>query len=218
MDAPCPDLRLAQKLDQKGPIARSSAQFQPHLPQGPAEAGQGHRAVGSEGDDLGDHGIKLGRDVAALLHPGIHPDSGSGGHGQVDDPSRRGREPPLGILGIQAGLHGHPQGTGAFGGQAVPQGDLDLPLHQVHSVGLLRDGMLDLQAGVDLHEVEAPAWARPCSGLGRRVLVEELDGAGPLVAGGAGQSRRGPFHGLHDLVFEPRRRGLLDELLVPPLQ
>ena len=60
-------------------------------------------------------------------------------------------------------------------------GDVELQLDEVESGRQLRDGMFDLQAGVDLEEGEA---------LVRR-LVEELDGSGVGVAGERGQAHGG---------------------------
>jgi hypothetical protein len=65
--------------------------------------------------------------------------------------------------------------------------------------------VLDLEAGVHLEEVELA------------VLVEELDGAGVVVAARLGDLDRGLAHGLADLVGEVRGRGLLDQLLVAAL-
>ena len=66
--------------------------------------------------------------------------------------------------------------------------------------------MLDLDAGVHLHEVEGA------------VLVEqELDRAGRVVADGRGQLDRGFAHLLAQLGRDGRRRRLLDQLLVAAL-
>ncbi len=70
----------------------------------------------------------------------------------------------------------------------------------------LGDRVLDLDAGVHLHEVEAAV-----------VVEQELHGAGVLVAGGASQLDRRLAHPRPQLVVERRRRRLLDQLLVPPL-
>ena len=69
----------------------------------------------------------------------------------------------------------------------------------------LGDRVLHLEAGVHLEEVELA------------VLVEELDGAGVVVAAGLRDLDGGRAHGLADLVGEVGRRALLDQLLVPAL-
>ena len=85
--------------------------------------------------------------------------------------------------------------------------DAELPLHEVGAGDHLADGVLDLQAGVHLHEVE-----------GAGVLIQnKLDGAGADVAdsegGGAGFGPEVEARGL----VEVRRRRLLQHLLVPAL-
>ena len=68
--------------------------------------------------------------------------------------------------------------------------------------------MLDLQSGVDLEEGEALlTW-----------LVEELDGARVLVAGGRGQAHGGCPQVAVLLGGEREAVGLLHDLLVAPLQ
>ena len=67
--------------------------------------------------------------------------------------------------------------------------------------------MLDLQPGVDLEEVELPL-----------VADEELGRTGALVAGRSGERQRGIAQPAPQPVVDDRRRGLLDHLLVPPLQ
>src|SRR5207302_1666504 len=70
----------------------------------------------------------------------------------------------------------------------------------------LGDGVLDLQAGVDLEEVE-----RPVSG------EQELDGAGVLVADRLRCKDSGLTHPLAKLGADSRGRRLLDDLLVAAL-
>ncbi len=72
---------------------------------------------------------------------------------------------------------------------------------------LLCDGVLDLQPGVDLHEVVLPA-------LG---LVEELNGAGVGVSGAPAEVDGVPQHGLADVVRQLGRRRKLNHLLVAAL-
>ena len=70
---------------------------------------------------------------------------------------------------------------------------------------LLGDGMLDLQPGVHLQEVELA------------VLVDELDRAGVDVAARLGHLDRGLAHGLQGGRGDAGGRRLLDELLVAAL-
>jgi hypothetical protein len=68
--------------------------------------------------------------------------------------------------------------------------------------------VLDLEAGVHLQEVEV-------AGPG---LEQELDGAGVLVVGDAGDVAGRLAEGGPDLAGQPWRRRLLDQLLVAALQ
>ena len=90
--------------------------------------------------------------------------------------------------------------------QRLAAGDADLPLDEVDAGDHLGDRVLDLEAGVHLEEEELA------------VLVDELDGAGVVVADGLGGLDGGLAHGLLDAVGQSRRGGLLDELLVAALR
>src|SRR5262249_8397693 len=81
----------------------------------------------------------------------------------------------------------------------------DLLRHQVDACDHLGDGMLYLQAGVHLQEVEVV------------VLVEGLDGAGGVVADGPRHPDGGGAPRLTNGVGEGGGRALLDQLLVPAL-
>ena len=96
---------------------------------------------------------------------------------------------------------------GALAGERRAVGDEDLQLHQVDAGGVLGDGVLDLQAGVDLEEGEDLL-------LG---LVQVFDGACALVSGGVDEfgGRGAQLVGL--LLGQQRRAGLLDDLLVAAL-
>ena len=89
--------------------------------------------------------------------------------------------------------------------QRLAGGDADLPLDEVDAGDHLGDRVLDLQAGVHLEEEELA------------VLVDELDGAGVVVADGLGRLDRGRAHGVLDAVGQAGRRRLLDQLLVAAL-
>ena len=94
-------------------------------------------------------------------------------------------------------------------GQLLPRGDPDLPFDEVDARHHLGDGVLDLQAGVHLHEEEL---------VGTVCGDDELHRPGPRVV----DTARGIAGGLADarpsLGVEQRRRRLLDHLLVAPLQ
>ncbi len=100
-----------------------------------------------------------------------------------------------------------PRGVGIFVDlEFFTVGDAELLTDQVDARGLLGDGVLDLQAGVDLEEGDGVA------------LHQVLDRAGAVVAGflADGLGRRVDACAL--VVGQERRGGLLDELLEATLQ
>ena len=175
-----------------------------------AQPGQGLLARAADRDDLGDHRVEVGRDGVALGDPGVDAYAGSRGQLEPDDAAGGRSEVAVGVLGVEPGLDRVP-GLARLGGVQVGETtaarDEDLRLHQVDIGGRLGDRVLDLQARVDLQEGE-----RPVAGA-----VEELHGAGADVAHGQGKAlgRRLDLLGL--LGDEQRRGGLLDHLLVAPL-
>ncbi len=84
--------------------------------------------------------------------------------------------------------------------------DPDLRPHQVDAGHHLGDGVLDLDAGVHLEEVEVLVGAD-----------HELDRARADVADARGGLDRDLAHGAADLVVDERRRRFLDDLLVAAL-
>ena len=84
--------------------------------------------------------------------------------------------------------------------------DPQLRRHEVDAGDRLGHGVLDLQARVDLEEVEVLA------------VEHELDRAGVDVARGLGDAQRGLPHARPQLGPDRRRRRLLQQLLVAALQ
>ena len=96
--------------------------------------------------------------------------------------------------------------------QGLAPGDPELPLDQVGAGHELGHRMLDLEAGVHLHEVEALR-VEPVRDVG-----DELDRAGADIADRRGRAHRGrPHRGAHRRRHAGRRR-LLDHFLMAPLQ
>src|SRR5207253_2782376 len=85
--------------------------------------------------------------------------------------------------------------------------DEDLRLDQIVARDFLGDSVLDLDARIDLDEVEPP-------GLG---VVEELDGAGVVEARRSSHGERGPPDRPTRLVREVGGRRHLDDLLMSAL-
>src|ERR1051326_5428172 len=90
--------------------------------------------------------------------------------------------------------------------QALAGRDPDLLLDDVDARHHFRDRMLDLQTRVRFHEVEVSAW-----------IHEELERAGGRVLHGFRGVDHGRAHLASLLVGQRRRRGFLQQLLVPAL-
>ena len=125
------------------------------------------------GDHLRDHRVEVGRDHVAGGDAAVDAHAGAGREVEHLDAARRGREAHRRVLGVQARLDRVADGLGRLAFELAAGGHVQLQLDQVEAGDGLGDGVLDLQARVDLHEGEAL--------LGR--LVEELDRAGVAVAG-----------------------------------
>ena len=94
--------------------------------------------------------------------------------------------------------------------------DAQLPLDQIEPGDRLRDRVLDLQPGVHLHEVEAQVDLPVRSGPGGR-FGDELDRAGAHVADRLRRRHGGGAHLGAARGADPRRRRLLQHLLVTTL-
>ena len=90
--------------------------------------------------------------------------------------------------------------------QRQPRGHADLLLHEIDAGQHLGHGMLDLDAGVHLHEV-----VRPVS------VQQHLDRARADVVDRLGALHRRVTHALAQLGADRRARRFLDQLLVPAL-
>lgn len=183
----------------------------PGLLEGPAGTLDGLLPAGPGHDDLGDQRVEGAGHGHALLIALVDPDAGGAqrrmpfGQGAGGG----GHEVAPGVLGVDPELD---RVAGDFGGVAVAEflavGDAEHLADQVQAGDLLGDRMLHLEPGVDLQE-----------GDGAVLADEELTGAGPPDVPGLGQDRLGGGVEPVDLLRrQERRRGLLDQLLVPALQ
>ncbi|PNY27761.1 Uncharacterized protein TCAP_02317 [Tolypocladium capitatum] len=91
--------------------------------------------------------------------------------------------------------------------QGQTHGDLKLGGGQVNAADHLSRGVLDLETRVELEEVELVVGVR----------VQVLDGAGGDVADELAEADGGVLHGLEGVGLGDGDGGLLDDLLVPPL-
>ena len=208
VELPGAHLRPVEQRQQERPVRGAAFDHRGGFSQRSAQPRHRLVAVTAPGDDLGDHRVEVGRNPVAFAEPRVDADAGAGGHAQASQPAGCGREPVLGVLGVQPRLDRVAGHRRLLRGQPAALRDVQLHLDQVHPGGDLGDRVLDLQSGVDLHELEAA----------RRGVDEELHGAGVVVAGGGGQ----PHGRVADRLLlggvEHRRRRLLEHLLVSALQ
>ena len=176
--------------------------------EGARQACEGRRAVRPPRDDLGEHRVEAATDLAPELDPGIHPDSRTVGPAQRFDPPDGRQEAVVRVLGIETDLDGVPTGLRIPGADAewLTARDAQLVGDQVASRHEFRDRVLHLQTGVHLEE------CRPAA-----VVDEEFAGAGTHVVDRTGEHQRRIAQTSPQLGIDAGRRGLLEHLLVPPL-
>ena len=134
-------------------------------------------AVAAFDDDLGEQRIVEGGNLGAALDPGLD----AGRRGEVHVGERAGRRLKIlaRILGVNAHLdrstlrRGFPVREIEFAGRGAQH-----PLDEIDAGDFLGHAVLDLQARVDLEEIE----------FARGVVVDEFDRAGVLVAGGSAET------------------------------
>ena len=159
-------------------------------------------------DDLCQHGVIVSRHNIARDHPAVETHTIVERHVKHVDPARCGKEVIRRVLRVQTNLDRVTlqYRVERLRGQRLPGGDVDLQTNKVQPGDELRDGVLNLEARVDLEEEEATVGSE-----------QELDGARTEVAQRlAGVNRRcahrGPQLGCHR-----RRWRLFDDLLVTAL-
>src|SRR5512133_3776217 len=177
-----------------------------HLRQRDAHAAQGLIARRPVGDDLADQGIIMRRHEIAVIDVRIDANARSARRMIGGDAARRRRKFER-ILGVDAALYGMPaqHHVALAQAQLLAGGDADLLLHQVQAGDHLGDRVFHLDARIHFDEIELTA------------LVQELKGADAAVAdlaAGVGAT----FADADALALGySRRRGLFEDLLVPPL-
>ena len=162
--------------------------------------------------DLGQQRVVERRHLGAGTQPRVRAQARPVREGDDGQPARRRPEAVVRVLRAEARLdraagRREVRGQGVEGRQ-LAGGQFEHPADEVDAVHEFRDPVLHLQPRVDLEE--------------RRLLparvVEELHGAGAAVGDAREQRPRvfvhAPPHGLGQV----RRRALLDDFLVPPLQ
>ena len=127
------------------------------------------------------------------------------------DRARRGREAGARIFGVDPALDdvaGHRDRL-LRPRERPAGGDLDLRDHEILAGALLADGVLDLQAAVELHEAQHAA--------GGIWIQEQLHRAGTDVADSCSRACGRSAGGGAQIVIDRGRRALLDQLLMVAL-
>ena len=177
------------------------------LGQGAAGTLQGLLAIRAGHNQLGQHGVEVATDDVAGHETGIPSHAGAGGDVQLLDGAGGRHEGAARVLAVDAELEGVAAQHGVLLLNLLAAGDAELLAHQVETRNFLGDGVLHLQAGVDLEEGDGAVGAD-----------QELAGTGALVAGLA-QNRAGGLVEALGLLFAQVGGGcLLNELLVAALQ
>lgn len=100
------DLFAVEQVEQEGLGGGAAAQHDRGLPQRRAQPGQCLGAVAAPGDDLGDHGVVVGRDDVALRDAGV--DAQAAAERELEQLHRAGGgcESVGGVFGVEPGFDG----------------------------------------------------------------------------------------------------------------
>lgn len=214
VQVPCHHGLVGQQAAQEARVRRDAEGDR--VRQGRAQLAQGRRAVGPVRDDLGQHRVVQAADLRALGEARVGARSVALRLVQGQDRAARRQEAPRRVLGADTGLDRVAREADVLlgEGQLLARRHPQLPLHQVQAAprnrhDQLRHRVLDLEAGVHLHEV-----------VRGRVAArdDELHRARADIAARAGRLHGGGTHRGPGLVVQQDARRLLDDLLVAPLQ
>ena len=206
VDVACQELRVAQHLHELVSVRGNTVH--PRRREGVGEQPCCSGPCGGPRDHLREHGVVVRRDVVATQQSGVHTHVRQCGNVEADNAAglrevTRGR-----VLCTETDLDGVPVDGGVqrSRGKRSALSDGDLEGDEVEACHEFRDRVLHLQPRVHLEEVEAAV---------RR--QQELHGARTDVPDGAGSRHGSGTHlGAQHLV-DGRGGGLLDDLLVAPL-
>ena len=160
----------------------------------PAHPGEGLEPVRGMDDELAQERVVVGRNRVSGLHVRVPSHAGTAGNSDRGDPAGRRAEVVVRILGVDAAFQGMAPGDDVLLAkrERLTGGDPDLLADQVDAGDHLGDGVLDLDPGVDLDEVELIL-----------LIDQELTGTGIDVTDSPGQADRG----LADLGTDRKREG-----------
>ena len=179
--------------------------------EGAVETGEGEVSVGAPGDDLGQHRVVRAADRQARQQCAVDADAVADGLAQGQHRAGHRQKVSIGIFGVDPRLDCMPAQAYILlvEGERLPRSDAQLPVDQVDAGDQFGDRVLDLKAGVHLHEKKL------VGGVGGD---QEFDGASSAIVDAAGGGARGLADASPRRFVEQRRRRLLDDLLVATLQ
>ena len=172
--------------------------------EGGERASAGFVAGGGVGDQLAQHGVVVGGDGGVLGDAEVKAEVVGLGRVEPAQAAGGGGVVVGGVFGVEAGFDGvSAPGDLVLGdGQGFAHGDAELEFDEVEAGEGFGDGVLDLEAGVDFEEDEFT--------VGQE---EELDGAGVLVLGGAGDVEGGLAEAVAERLADVGRGGFFDDFL-----
>jgi hypothetical protein len=97
-------LPLVEQVEQERLVRRPAVDHHRGVCQRAAQPGQRLLSGGTDGDDLGDHRVEVGRNHITLGHPGVDPHPGPDRQPQQGDPPGGRGEVTVGVLGVEPGL------------------------------------------------------------------------------------------------------------------
>ncbi len=207
---------MPQDVDQQVAIRADAVDLRSH--EGLRKQPRSLRPGRCVGDHLGEHRVVVDPHVRSVDDTRIQTDPAAAQDPELGVCSRNGdpthdsrlRLPVVsGIFRIEADLDRMSMHRGRLGIESATGSDMQLQIDQVETGHALGDGVLDLQTGVHLEEVELP----------RFTGGEELDGARAFVTdgfGGAARSVEQILAHAGDHADEWRRR-FLDDFLMSAL-
>ena len=147
----------AQQLEQEALVGRALVDHHHRVGHRAAQARDRLLARAAVGDDLGQHRVEVRRHRVALGEAGVDADAGAGRQPQQADPAGGGGEAARGVLGVEADLDRVPARRRRIALEPPAGRHVELERDEVGAGHHLGDGVLDLQARVDLHEARTAA-------------------------------------------------------------
>ena len=176
--------------------------------EGAPHAGNGGFTIGSIGHQLGEHGIVVERHSPALVDAAILADSRPAGLQQPGNFAGRGKEVVFGVFGVDAAFDSMSADGDIFltEGQLFAGGNAQLEMDEIEAGDQFGDGMLHLQAGIHLQEVEVAVG-----------VYQEFDGTGIGVASRLRGLDSYLSHAPAQVFIDDGGRRFLNDFLMPPL-